>query len=484
MSIKAGAIVQKGRNVVLDRIQAGGPGQVSIPEEKIRELGNYDSVGTVLDTPDVTYSLESLDASAELEATLTGNNFATDAAGTEYDLGLCKPLDVVGQFKPGKDAASPYNAVGCAIAPYLMPESLEYRFGLTENGSVSGQLRGDSIFYNAGSAYIQTVGAPTILAVTNKALTSNVATITIGTHSISVSDSVTVAGVDATFNGTYTVTAVTGTTISYAKTAANVTSVAATGSVTKAGTTVASATPYSLSNTAYPYNGDSSTGVRYTLSVSDSKGQRYRLGVDYTESASGGGSAKTVSITLTGTQLPGAGHQLYIAYASDVADVLSGIHASESAARPSAIRGRHVTVKIGGVTWTDVQSTSASWRLQLDSDRELGNDQVVSRDYDEADVTGQVQIKPRNVAAFFTKLKQITGVTEDYEVMGALQQATLSVEIIIKSPIDGSVLKTIYCPDAKFTMPGFNGRVQQKTTFDINWTSASGTLKVYKGAKP
>jgi hypothetical protein len=40
---------------------------------------------------------------------------------------------------------------------------------------------------------------------------------------------VTVAGVDATFNGNYTITAVTSTTFSYAKTATNVTSTAATG---------------------------------------------------------------------------------------------------------------------------------------------------------------------------------------------------------------------------------------------------------------
>ncbi len=75
---------------------------------------------------------------------------------------------------------------------------------------------------------------PTITAtVTNKALTSNVATLTTSAaHGMSVGMSVDVAGVDATFNGTYTITAVTSTTLSYAKTASNVTSTAATGTVT------------------------------------------------------------------------------------------------------------------------------------------------------------------------------------------------------------------------------------------------------------
>jgi len=71
-----------------------------------------------------------------------------------------------------------------------------------------------------------------VFTVTNKALTSNVATLTIGTHSLSTGQNVTVAGVDATFNGTYALTGTTSTTISYAKTASNVTSVASGGTVT------------------------------------------------------------------------------------------------------------------------------------------------------------------------------------------------------------------------------------------------------------
>lgn len=68
--------------------------------------------------------------------------------------------------------------------------------------------------------------------VSNKALTSNVATITTSaTHGFAINDYVVVSGVDATFNGTYLVASVpTTTTFTYAKTATNVTSAAATGS--------------------------------------------------------------------------------------------------------------------------------------------------------------------------------------------------------------------------------------------------------------
>jgi N4-gp56 family major capsid protein len=64
-------------------------------------------------------------------------------------------------------------------------------------------------------------------SVTNKALTSNVATLTTSAnHGFEVGENVTVAGVDSTFNGTYVITAKTDTTFSYAKTASNVTSAA------------------------------------------------------------------------------------------------------------------------------------------------------------------------------------------------------------------------------------------------------------------
>lgn len=77
-------------------------------------------------------------------------------------------------------------------------------------------------------------GGPSFAAtVTNKVLTSNVATLTIGSgHGFNANQSLVVAGVDATFNGTYTITATTSTTVSYAKVAGDVATVAASGTAT------------------------------------------------------------------------------------------------------------------------------------------------------------------------------------------------------------------------------------------------------------
>jgi hypothetical protein len=76
---------------------------------------------------------------------------------------------------------------------------------------------------------------PTITAtVTNKALTSNVATLTTSAaHGFAVGMEIVVTGVDATFNGTYTIASVpTTTTLTYAKTATDVPSTASTGTIT------------------------------------------------------------------------------------------------------------------------------------------------------------------------------------------------------------------------------------------------------------
>lgn len=84
----------------------------------------------------------------------------------------------------------------------------------------------------AGGSLLSTGGVAR--SVSNKALTSNVATLTTAVaHGFTVGQTVVVTGVDATFDGTYVIASVpTTTTFTYAKTATNVTSAAATGTAT------------------------------------------------------------------------------------------------------------------------------------------------------------------------------------------------------------------------------------------------------------
>lgn len=84
---------------------------------------------------------------------------------------------------------------------------------------------------------------PTYAYVSNKALTSNLATLTTAaTHGITqVGTVVTIVGVDSTFDGTYTIHSIgSTTTFSYVKTAANVVSTAVTPNGTATFTPVSS----------------------------------------------------------------------------------------------------------------------------------------------------------------------------------------------------------------------------------------------------
>jgi len=405
MAIKGGDLIHVGNSVLIDRIQTAGPGQVNIPTEKIYELGNYKSVGSVLDTPDLTFSLESLDASAEIEAMLCGSDFATDPVGTEYDLSRSLPLDAISQFKAGRNADSPYNVLGSVAVPFLTLESMSYRFGIRDNASQSASLRGDSIYWNPGSSFVETTpgdGTP--------------------------------------------------------------------GQI------------INLASTAYPYAGDDVT--RYTLAVSLVSGRRLRYGIDYTETVTGTGAAKTVDITIT--DAVAVSDAVRVVYTSDVvATYPQESHEIDSATRPAAIRGRNIDVFIGGLApanqWSGIQSLNAEWRVQLDKDEELGSSVVIAQDFDVPTVSGSIDIKPTGPEDLMAKIRAITGVSSTTEAIGALQRTPLALTVYLKSPTDGSVLKTLHVPDARFTVPGYSGRVQQKMTLTMNWESDSGSLSVFKG---
>jgi hypothetical protein len=99
------------------------------------------------------------------------------------------------------------------------------------------------------------------VSISNKALTSNVATLTTtAAHGLSIGMQITITGVDATFNGEYRITTIpTTTTFTYAKTATNVASTA----VSPVGTGVADVIHFVdyISGTDYPVHAICDDGV-------------------------------------------------------------------------------------------------------------------------------------------------------------------------------------------------------------------------------
>lgn len=102
-------------------------------------------------------------------------------------------------------------------------------------GPITGPATLQNLTTNELLLVIDSLGGVITKTVSNKALTSNVATITTSAaHGFLAGDTVTVSGVDATFNGEHYIDTVpTTTTFTFSKAAANVTSASATGTVVK-----------------------------------------------------------------------------------------------------------------------------------------------------------------------------------------------------------------------------------------------------------
>ena len=119
---------------------------------------------------------------------------------------------------PEQDGVGFVNNTGNAYAPVV----------LEVTGPVVGPAFIQNTTTNEEISIIGSLRGVLTPAVSNKALTSNVATLTTSSaHGIIAGDEIVVTGVDATFNGTYTVIAApTTVTLTYTKAAANVVSAA------------------------------------------------------------------------------------------------------------------------------------------------------------------------------------------------------------------------------------------------------------------
>lgn len=181
MSVHAGNIIHVGGNNVIDRIQSAGLGDVRVPTEIIREVGNTEIVDKIPGDADFTFTLESFDVTTELEAWLQGKVGLTasasspgagDADGTVYDWANCQFVNIPSPWKnPATGSAGTVEA-GHLIPGYY-PTRIRYRFGVTDNATQEVELSGGSFYYAAGSPVEEVfagTGAQTAFATTDVAI--------------------------------------------------------------------------------------------------------------------------------------------------------------------------------------------------------------------------------------------------------------------------------------------------------------------------
>jgi hypothetical protein len=126
-------------------------------------------------------------------------------------------------------SASTYTNIGVVTAAAgaineVAISGKQIRDAVKAAGSVTGDVRVAAVRVRPGTGN---------LAISNVALTTNVATITLSAaHTMLVGEVVTVGCSNPLVNGTFTITAVTSTTFSYSSTQSNIASASATGTVT------------------------------------------------------------------------------------------------------------------------------------------------------------------------------------------------------------------------------------------------------------
>jgi hypothetical protein len=172
--------------------------------------GGYSSGTTQMEiTPDVNVHIE---INTPSTSSTTGALTVVGGVGVQGDMNIAGDVSIEGTIT--------FGGAGTTVETANLSVTDPFVFVGTNN-------QADIVDLAFIGEYASSV-SPIATTVNNKALTSNVATLTTSAaHNYLAGDVVTITGVDATFNGVFNIIAVpTATTFTYAKTASNVTSAA------------------------------------------------------------------------------------------------------------------------------------------------------------------------------------------------------------------------------------------------------------------
>lgn len=482
MAVKGGDIIHVANETALiDRLQTAGPGQVNIRRETIYELGNYRSVGQVSDIPDLSFSMESQDVTAEMEAFLLDVDVATTH---EYDLARAKIVNIKSAFKPGQAATAPFDTATSAAIPCLRLEQMQYRFGVgNQNARQTATLRGDSLYYNQGSTYIQRVagsGTAGQVVVTDQ-------------PAYEVSEGGVVRRTLAVTAGSRRLNFGSDYTESY-------------GSITA----FAAITTVTLTDAVAV---DEMVAITYSSPTVESFPQSVHALVSGVFGLlTGNASIGATSVAIDGTVAAGdvllldAGtaneETVVVASFAGGTATLEGVtvfaHTTGDAwtlfaptVKPAAIRGRDIDIYIGpsfpdgtdaetaiGTKRGGVQSADVDWRVTLQMDEEMGNYHYSEIDFDVPQVSGSLTFRASTPQAMLTLMRDLSGETTGNRSAQSQDSPLLDVQIALKDPATGRVLKRLRVPDARFSLPGYSGRVQQKLDLQGAFQSDQGILLI------
>lgn len=422
MSIKAGQILTVAGNHLVERVQDQGLGQVRIPIDTIREVGNEYIVDQIPQEPDFTFTLNSLDVSCDFEATLHGKvggsasaagPAAGDPIGTEYSWNDVTAINIASPWK--KDVADTGQVNAGHLVPAFTPTRVRYQMGVTENATQTAELMG-GVFYYGGFAPVEDFftgdGAQTAFATTHPAVHHRLGGLGGGTFRSVFG--VLVDGQQLTEGADYTVAG-------------------------------GAATPGTVATVTFNTAPAAGASVRFAYFTSDA-------------------IAFPQAVHSSVIVKPGA-----VRGRNVVVSVASGARASGQVA--------------GWQPMHNTQQFQIDATADTTPDREMGNPEPVERIVNSRNCTGQMTQRFKQAADFFSLMHTITGLDGESEILGWLNMNPMQVKIEIFNPRNASqILKTLYVPDAQFDIPGTPPRVNTPIDWTLTWNSLSGTYSAFKGS--
>lgn len=237
----------------------------------------------------------------------------------------------------------------------------------------------------------------------------------------------------------------------------------------------------------YRVGGGTSTIYRHVYGVLVN-GVLQQEGVDYVEEGGALPDEASKKVKLKFAKAFAGTETVKFIYFSDKAHALpQAVHAS-TVTTPAAVRGRNIEVRLGEkgstVILRGVQDFALNASHTGSVQREMGSADVIGYNETGIDCNGTITLGPKEEAALYATLNQITGIDRD-EVYGYLNEFPIPLTVVIRDPKNpANVLKSIYVEDAIFQIPGTAAKVNTVTNLPLTWESVTGTFSEVKGQLP
>lgn len=245
---------------------------------------------------------------------------------------------------------------------------------------------------------------------------------------------------------------------------------------------------YAIANTALPYTESGNTYHILSACVKNTSTGVFQRLFFATDGSATGYTDTGTNITLNTDWFAQGYTSLHVTYGSATATTyLQNVNAT-TATKPAAIRSKDILLYVGAqsaatptyIKWSGVQSFKITRKANIINTEEFGNTHYVSSSYDTPDVSGEIVVRPVDIAGLFTLIQQITG-TNSTQVSGAISQPLFDLELRVRDPVTGTILKTWNVPDAQFTLPAASGKANTDLDVTIPFFSSTGQLNVFKG---